>query len=138
MKTIYEELDYDDYDEKCIIFDELFDNEYENKKYIITGDIGLWDGVRKDVHHPKVFNSLKDAILTANDGFDGYITISEGKYGKLLIDICHHDGNNHLEVRELNKKGHEMNNEGKSVREILNRKDATRNVRYLTNTYINR
>ena len=48
-----------------------------------------------------IFNSLKDAILTANDGFDGYITVSEEKYGRLFVDICHHDGNNRLEIRGI-------------------------------------
>lgn len=135
MKTIYEDLSFDDYEEREIIFDELFDNEYANKRYILTGDIGLWDGVRKDVHHPSVFSSLADAIAVANDGFNGYITVSEGKYGKLLVDICHHDGNNHLEVRELTKLGEEMDDNYKSVQEIINRKGSTRNVRFLKNYF---
>lgn len=130
-KIIYEDLMFEDYDEQGIIFDELFDNSYENKSYILTGDIGLWDGVRKDVHHPSVFNSLKDAVLTANDGFNGYITVSEGKYGRLFVDICHHDGNNHLEIRELTKIGEDMNNNYKEVGQILKRKDATKNVKFL-------
>lgn len=133
--VIYDDLDFDfeDYDEECIIFDELFDNGYANKLYIITGDIGLWDGVRKNVHHPKVFNSIKDAILTANDGFDGYITITEKSYGKLFIDISHHDGHNTLEIRELTKIGEKMYNDYKEVIDILNNKKATKNVRYLKN-----
>lgn len=135
MKTIYDDLSFDDYDEREIIFNELFDNEYANKRYILTGDIGLWDGVRKDVHHPHVFCSLADAIATANDGFNGYITVSEGKYGKLFVDICHHDGNNHLEVRELTKLGEEMDDNYKSVQEIINRKGSTRNVRFLKNYF---
>ena len=133
MKIIYDEIDFKDFDEEGIIFDELFNNSYEQKKYIITGDIGLWDGVRKNVHNPSVFNSLKDAILTANDGFYGYITVSEGSYGKLLVDISHHDGHNSLEIKELSKIGEQMYNENKSVCEILKRKDATRNVKFLKN-----
>lgn len=133
MDTIYEDLQFDDYDEQCIIFDELFNNEWEEKLYIITGDIGLWDGVRKDVHHPHIFKSLKDAILTANDDFDGYITVSEGKYGKLWIDICHHDGNNHLEVREITNVGRRMITKQKTVSDIINRKGATKNVKFLKN-----
>lgn len=133
MNVIFNDLDYEDYDESNIIFDELFDNEYEEKYYILTGDIGLWDGIRKGVHHPDVFKSLKDAILVANDGFNGYITITEGKYGKLFVDICHHDGNNHLEIRELTKLGEQMHNSYKDVRSIVNRKGATRNVKYLKN-----
>lgn len=132
-KIIYDELDFEDYDQDMIIFDELFDNRDENKSYILTGDIGLWDGVRKNVHHPSVFTSLKSAILTANDGFDGYITVSEGKYGKLFVNISHHDGYNTLEIRELTKIGEEMHNNYKEVGSILRNKKATRNVKYLKN-----
>ena len=135
MKIIYDDLSFDDYDEREIVFNDLFDNEYENKRYILTGDIGLWDGVRKDVHHPSVFNSLVDAIAVANDGFNGYITVSEGKYGKLLLDICHHDGNNHLEIRELTKLGEEMDDNYKSVQEIINRRGSTKNVKFLKNYF---
>lgn len=135
MKTIYDDLSFEDEFEKEVVFEDLFDNEYANNRYIITGDIGLWDGVRKDVHHPRVFDSIAEAIIEANDGFNGYITVSEGKYGKLLLDICHHDGNNHLEIRELTKLGEEMDNNYKSVQEIINRKGSTRNVRFLKNYF---
>lgn len=135
MRIIYDDLSFEDEFEKEAVFEDLFDNEYANNKYIITGDIGLWDGVRKDVHHPRVFDSIAEAIIEANDGFNGYITVSEGKYGKLLLDICHHDGNNHLEIRELTKLGEEMDSNYKSVREIINRKGSTRNVRFLKNYF---
>ena len=134
MSTIiYNDLQFIDAIENEIIFDELFNNEYEHKSYILTGDIGLWDGIRKGVHHPSVFNSIKEAILTANDGFYGYISVSEEKYGKLFVNICHHDGNNSLEIRELTPLGEEMHNNYKDVREILKRKGATKNVKYLKN-----
>lgn len=135
MRIIYDDLSFEDEFEKEAVFEDLFDNEYANNKYIITGDIGLWDGVRKDVHHPRIFDSIAEAIIEANDGFNGYITVSEGKYGKLLLDICHHDGNNHLEIRELTKLGEEMDSNYKSVREIINRKGSTRNVRFLKNYF---
>lgn len=135
MKTIYDDISFENDIDREIAFEELFDNVYANKHYILTGDIGLWDGVRKNVHHPDVFCSLAEAIVRANDGFNGYITVSEGKYGKLLLDICHHDGNNHLEIRELTKLGEEMDNSYKSVQEIINRKGSTRNVRFLKNYF---
>lgn len=127
---IFNDLSWTDFEESNIIFDELFDNRYDNKSYILTGDIGLWDGVRRGVHHPDVFNSLKDAILEANSGFNGYITVSEAKYGRLYVDVAHHDGHNTLEIRELTKLGEEMHNSYKDVRDILHRKGATRNVKY--------
>lgn len=132
-KVIFNDLDFENYEEKEIIFDELFDNSYADKLYIITGDIGLWDGVRRGVHHPEFFSSIKQAILTANDGFDGYITITEKSYGRLFIDISHHDGHNTLEIRELTKIGEEMFSNYKSVRDIIHNKKATKNVKYLKN-----
>lgn len=131
MKKIFDELAFNDYDESEMVFDDLFNNENENNLYILTGDIGLWNGVRKGVHHPSVFRSLKDAIYMANDGFNGYITVSEGKYGKLYVDICHHDGSNHLEIRELTALGEEMHNNYRDVGTILKRKGATRNVQFM-------
>lgn len=131
-KIIFDELDTT-FGTNGSHFDELFDNEYEGNIYIIKGDIGLWDGVRKDVHHPDFFHSLKSAILEANNGFDGYITVSEGKYGKLLLDISHHDGNNHLEIKELTKLGEELYNNYATVRKVINRKGATKNVKFIKN-----
>lgn len=131
-KIIFDELDTT-FGTNGPHFDELFDNEYEENIYIITGDIGLWDGVRKNVHHPDFFHSLKSAILEANNGFDGYITISEGKYGKLLIDIAHHDGSNHLEIRELTKLGRKLYDNYASVRTVINRKGATKNIKFSKN-----
>lgn len=132
MSIIYSDLDYEYWEEKCDSFNDLFDNEWENKRYIVTGDLGLWSGRVKNVHLPYVYNSIKSAILACNDGFDGYITVSEGKYGKLIIDISHHDGSNTLEIKELNKLGKEMWYEkDKSVKEILNRKGATKNIRFI-------
>ena len=131
--VIYEDLMFDDYDEQNIIFDELFNNSYANKTYIITGDIGLWDGVRKDVHHPEFFSSIKSAILAANDGFDGYITVTEKSYGRLFVDISHHDGHNSLEIRELTKVGEEIFSNYGSVRDVIQNKKATKNVKYSKN-----
>lgn len=135
MKTIYDDLSFEKDIDREIAFEDLFDNEYANHGYILVGDVGLWDGVRKNVHHQHVFSSIADAIAGANDGFNGYITVSEGKYGRLFVDICHHDGNNHLEIRELTKLGEEMDNNYASVQEIINRKGSTRNVRFLKNYF---
>lgn len=132
--TLFNELDYKEwYDDAEIIFEELFDNSFEDKEYVITGTLGLWDGPRKNAWHPKICSTLSEAILTCNDGFNGYIRVYEGKYGKLHVHICHHDGNNYMEIRELTKVGKEMANNYKEVGDILKRKYATRNVKYTTN-----
>jgi len=113
-------------------FNDLFNNEYENKKYVVFGIIGLWDGTR-DAHYPKLLNSLKEAILCANKGFDGDITVSEGKYGRMIVDVSHHDGHNRLNIKEVTKIGIEMDNDYKEVIDIINRKGATKEVRFLKN-----
>lgn len=141
-KTIFNELDF--YDTLTEIdknffynqlieneLDDLFNNEYANKKYIITGSIGLWDGIRQG-YSPKIANSIKEAIYNATDGFGMcYITVAEEKYGKLIIDISHHDGNNHLEIREVTNLGEQLLNQNyNNVDAIINRKGATRNVKF--------
>ena len=131
-KIIYDslcEIFEDEFDRECY-FEDKFQNNQDGKTYIITGNVGLWDGVRENVHHPNFFDSIAEAIITANDGFDGDITVSEGKYGKLFIDISHHDGSNHLEVRELTNLGEEMMCNYASVQEVINRKGATKNVKF--------
>ena len=114
--------------------DNLFNNDYEHKNYILTGSIGLWDGTRTG-HSCKIYNSIKEAIYGATDGFGMcYITISEENYGKLFIDVCHHDGNNHLEVREITALGQDvLNRHFNDVSMIINRKGATKNIKFLKN-----
>lgn len=130
-KLIFDELNFENYEEIEMELEDLFNNEWECKYYIVTGDIGLWDGVRKDVHLPNAYDSILSAISASNRGFDGYIKISEGSYGKLLLQINHHDGTNNLEIKELSNLGIEMYNNGKSVRQILNRKGTTKNIRFI-------
>ncbi len=129
-KIIFDELNFDDYEEMELEMDALFNNEYECKYYIVCGDIGLWDGVRPDAYLPCAYDSILSAITASNRGFNGYITVSEGNYGKLLLHICHHDGNNYLEIKELSKLGEEMYNNGKDIDIILNKKGATKNIRF--------
>ena len=77
-----EEIEYDPVLESDIIFDELFDNSYANQIYIVCGIAGHYDGEHKG-YFDWTANSIKMAILKANNGYDGYITISEGPYGRL-------------------------------------------------------
>lgn len=138
---IYDELadEYfqDEFGNECeydwTLADEDFDNIFDKdtgEEYVICGTIGLWDGERRG-HSTKIYHSLKEAILACNDGFNGYIRVTEGAYGKLLVAIAHHDGNNCLEIRELTNLGHDMWDNYKEVEDILNRKGATRNVKFI-------
>ena len=130
-KILYDETVEFDNDE---YFEDLFNNGYANHLYVVGGIIGLWDGKRKG-YSTKVFNSIYDAIIACNDGFDGYIRVSEKNYGRLYVHINHHDGNNYLEIRELTRKGEEMHNNYCDVGDILERKGATRNVKFSKRFY---
>lgn len=136
MKTVLWddlELEFDDYEEEQLIFEDMFDNGWENKKYIVTGDIGLWDGVRKGVYIPRIFHSIIEAIYACNNDFNGYVKVVEENYGKMKVYINHHDGNNDLEIRELTKLGNEMWNNCYDIASIINKKGATKNIRYVKN-----
>lgn len=140
-KMILDELDfYENLEEVDELFsselleneiDFLFNNECANQKYIVCGTIGLWDGIRRG-YSPYIANSIKEAIYNGIDGFSMcYITIYEGNHGRLYLDVCHHDGSNHLEIREITKKGEKiLNNNFNDVGSIVNSKGATRNVKY--------
>lgn len=132
-KKIYEELnkDYEYWDEDGIIFDELFDNENDSKRYVVCGRLGLWWG-NPTGYKEKVFNSLKEALLSVCDGM-GDLTVIEGAYGRLYAKYSHHDGVDYLQIRELTELGEEMLDNWYDVGTILKRKGATRNVKYLKN-----
>ena len=144
MTTIFDELDFlETLDGVAELFsaelmeqelDNLFNNDYENKSYILTGSIGLWDGVRQG-HSCTKYNSIKEAIYGATDGFGMcYITVTEKKYGRLFIDVCHHDGNNHLEIREVTALGEDvLSRHNDDIDMIVNRKAATKNIKFLKN-----
>lgn len=129
FEAAYGEDEYDPVFESQEVFDELFNNENNNQLYVVCGISQHWDGSYHG-HFEWVEDSLKSAILRANNSYDGYITVCEGAYGKLLIHINHHDGNNIFQVRELTKIGREMYNNYRDVESILNNKNATRNVKY--------
>lgn len=144
MKVIFNELDFldnlNDIDRLFsaeLIEDEinnLFNNEYENKKYILQGSIGLWDGTRR-VYSYNIYNSIKDAIYEASNDFGlCHITIIEEKYGKLLIEIMHHDGINRLEIKEVTKLGNKiLDKHYNDVSFIVNKKGTTKNINFSKN-----
>lgn len=124
---VYEQYEYD-WESTDFVFEDLFDVG-KDKRFVVCGRVGLWDGERTG-YLPKSFFSIKEAILNANNGFNGYIKVYEGKYGRLYLDINHHDGNNHLEIRELTRLGEDLEDLCYDMDDILNRKGATRNVKF--------
>lgn len=138
MKLIFDDKDYEDNELMAEDFNDLFDNEHENKKYVVSGYLDLWDGIHYG-HMPKVYCSLKDAIIGCEDGFGICNSeVIEEKYGKLYVITHHHDSNrggNRQEIRELSKLGESMYDYGHSVENILNRKGATKNVKFCKNYF---
>ena len=140
-KIIFDELDFLDSleceseDLKSELINEeidyLFNNKYANKRYIVAGSVGLWDGKRCG-YCTKIANSIKEAILNATDGFGMcYIKVEEKSYGKLLLTISHHDGVNFLQIREITNRGEDiLANNYDDIDSIINRKGATRNVKF--------
>ena len=117
-----------------------FDNSYANKKYIVFGIAERWDrkGEAARGHYDKIFNSIIEAIQHAVDGWGVcYLKIYEKNYGRLYIDICHHDGNNTLEIRELTQKGEDFysNNcyDCGVVKRLISSKNYTKNTKFSKN-----
>lgn len=125
-KIIYDEYTTLTFNEEE--FNNLFDNTFENREYVITGVLGLWDGKYK-TYSSHVYHSLKDALLATTEDC---IVVKEGKYGRLLVDSYHHDGVNKFEIKELTSKGSEMMNNNYS-KDICQVHGATRNVKFVKN-----
>lgn len=113
-------------------FDLLFNDEDEGNNYIVTGTHQLWHGTYEG-HSPRVYNSIKDAIIDSEDGFGiCYTQVFEGNYGKLTFNTIHHDGTNHLEIKQLTGLGEQLYFEKDyEVGSLLKRKGATKNIRFL-------
>lgn len=111
-------------------FDSLFNNKASKQKYIVNGTLDLWDG-NVDVESVKAYDSIKEAIQSTMDSGICYLQVYEAKYGKLYVDVIHHDGRNHFEIRELTKIGNQLLNQYNYNGNIHKRKDATRNVKFL-------
>lgn len=126
MKIIYNELDYEDVLEGEDTFHHLFDDPDQDKQYVVQGTLGLWDG-KHYVYSNRVHSNLKDTIYSLGGG---YIKVYEEKYGRLYVDICHHDGVNVFEIKELSSLGQRLLENGYN-KNIFNRKGATRNVNFI-------
>lgn len=111
--------------------DDMFDNSYENKQYVVTGSLGLWDG-RHNGYIDKRFYSIREAI-TECAYYTESIRVYEEK-GHLFVDAYHHDGTNHYEIRELTKKGIDMLDDWYDGN-ISNVKYATKKIKYF-NKYL--
>lgn len=132
MKIFFDELDekYDNYTYNDL--DNLFNNSYADKKYILVGSIQRWDG-KGYGHCTRVFDSIIEAIKYSVDGWGScYLKIYEENYGRLYIQVSHHDGTNLLEVRELTSKGEQLyyNNFYDGLDKVVEQSATTRNVKF--------
>ena len=78
------EIDYDRINESLDEeFNNLFDRDYKNNRYVVQGVLGLWDG-KYDGYMPKVYDSVYDAICDISEDYievfeENFSGISYGK-----------------------------------------------------------
>lgn len=111
MKVFFDDLDenFDDIDRFDL--EMWFDNKYANKQYVMFGKAERWNvkGENARGYCDKVFNSVLEAIDEAmNDCGICYLKIYEENYGRLYVDVIHHDGKCEFEIRELTNRGENM------------------------------
>ena len=138
LKMIYDELDerwdengYDKENDTDLEteFTALFDDKKQGNKYIVRGYHRLWTGTY-EVVNPRIYDSIKDAIIDSQDGFGiCYTQVYEEKYGKLYFNTIHHDGTNRQEILQVSKNGMKLNHDKFNIiGRLLKRRDATKNV----------
>jgi len=114
----FEDIDYDDFMADI----KRADKEYES--YIITGNLGLWDG-KKEIY-PEYVTSLVKAIEKCLDKCDDYIVYLNN--GKLEVEGLHHDGRNTFMISAFSNKGQlrweEYENGDTDDLEFLKKKDT--------------
>lgn len=134
VKILFDEMEkeFDNID-----FEELFNNESANEEYLVRGIAQRWDGRGSGYINKPPFPSILQAIWGATNGWGiCFVKVYEEKYGKLMLDIIHHDGVNHLEIREITKKGKEViNNDYGYIDKAVWRKGCTRNVKFTKKYY---
>jgi len=98
---VYEEaeLDYDTF------FDNLHFSKAEHGFYMITFDLGLWNGHRRG-YIEQVFTSLTEAIKFALQSSNDYLDYKvQFKDGEVIVYGYHHDGTNIMTISQLSKHG---------------------------------
>lgn len=92
------EFDYD-----CF-FDNLHYAKAEHGFYMITFNLGLWNGHRIGFVE-KVYNSLSEAIKSALSCSDYWDYKVEFDNGNVVVYGYHHDGTNIMTIKRLSKHG---------------------------------
>ncbi|MCD7819412.1 MAG: hypothetical protein LUH07_10235, partial [Lachnospiraceae bacterium] len=81
----------------------FFSNPYG---YILQGEVGRWDGIRRGGF---VFKDFAKMWFSATKDCD-YFELSEDEEGNFFIRCSHHDGDNFYEIRTLTKDGYDYDN----------------------------
>jgi len=93
------QIDYDNF------FDNLKYAKAEEGNYMITFNLGLWNG-HKIGYVEKIYDSLseaiKDALNSSRDYWDYKITFENGN---VVVYGYHHDGTNIMTIKRLSKHG---------------------------------
>lgn len=93
------QIDYDDF------FDNLKFAKAEEGHYMITFNLGLWNG-HKIGYVEKIYDSLseaiKDALNSSRDYWDYKVTFENGD---VVVYGYHHDGTNIMTIKRLSKHG---------------------------------
>lgn len=133
-KVFYDSLDeeFDDYDRFDL--EMWFDNKSANRQYVVFGSNERWD-VKGSGYFDKVYYSVMEAIDGATDGVGMfYLKIYEKDYGRLYVDVIHHDGRNSYEIRELTHRGYDMylnhRYDEDIIPKLIHIENYTRNVKY--------
>ena len=97
--SMMEQLDYEDF------FRNLKYAKADKGNYVVTFDLGLWDGHMKG-YIEEVFDNLTDAIKECMNSSRDYNDHKiEYEDGMLNFHDLHHDGTNIMNIRLLSKKG---------------------------------
>ena len=137
MQVFFDDLDenYDDIDRFDL--EMWFDNKYAKKQYIMFGKVETWNvkGDNAKGHFQRIFNSLLEAIDEAvNSNGICYLKIYEANYGRLYVEVIHHDGTCAFEIRELTKRGEDRvwnsYDEYDIIPKLIKGKNYTRNVKF--------
>jgi len=93
-----------DFDYECF-FENLHYAKAENGFYMITFDLGLWNGNRRG-YVENVYASMTEAIKAAlNSSRDYWDYKVAFENGNVVVYGYHHDGTNIMTIRQLSKHG---------------------------------
>lgn len=121
---------FDTFQECIKIADE--NRRYDNIMYLITADIGTWNGRCKG---GKIFTDLESAFYAISKDIDDFKVIEDWR-GGIVVYGYHHDGMNMYKIREITPEGIKyVENHWYFSPEVLHEKIAN-NSKYSRNPHL--